>query len=189
MILNFVGKHLKFMGILYPSNDAVHYAKIFHYIQCGFVYISLGIFTIPTFCYCVFEADSFYELVNSFFFSWCGTLGISFQSVLLYGKSKVNQLFVDITEKFNQRRKFSLLPFWFAFINIQFIFKGAKCPELQAIYDKAELSMEFQTKIIYMLMLRMSVPIIVTQFILWSFFQYFRSDFSKDSFILIYPWA
>lgn len=66
---------------------------------------------------------------------------------------------------------------------------GANCSKLQTVYDEAELAMEWQTKIIYKLMLRISVPIIVVQFIFWSFFQYFRSDFSNDSFILIYPWA
>lgn len=67
-------------------------------------------------------------------------------------------------------------------------FTGAKCPQLQAIYADAESTMESRTKTIYMLMLRLSVPIIVIQFIFWSFFQYFRTDFSNDSFVLIYPW-
>lgn len=120
MIIKFVSRHLQFMGILYPSSDVLQYAKISVYIKIGLVYISLAIFTIPTLCYCIFEADSFYELVNSFFFTWCGTLGISFQSVLLYGKSQVNQLVDEITEIFKQRRKLSFLRL--VFIIVQFTY-------------------------------------------------------------------
>lgn len=192
MVLQFVGKHLNFIGVLDRSSRATQRTVNLLHAKSCLVFISLAIFTVPTFFYCSLEADKFSDFVNSFFFTLCGTLGVSFQSVLLYGKSHVNKLIVDITEIFNQRRKFLLCKYE-SFpqirINILEILLGSKCLHLKTIYEKAESTMEFFTKIIYMLMLRVSVPVIVTQFIFWSFFKYFRSGFSNDSFILIYPWA
>lgn len=104
MILKFVCGHLQFMGILDPSNGAPQDTMRFLLIHNCFIYISLGIFTIPTFCYCILLANTFPEFVNSVFFTLCGTLGISFQSVLLYGKSHIKQLVTDIGEIFNHRR-------------------------------------------------------------------------------------
>lgn len=111
MVLNFVNNHLYLLGIVNWSNDATQrIVKILHNHSC-FVFVSLGIFTVPTFCYCCLEANKFSEYVNSAFFTMCGMLGISFQSVLLYGKSQVNQLIVEITEIFNRRRKFVTITF------------------------------------------------------------------------------
>lgn len=115
MVLEFVRKHLEFMGILFPPG--LQHAMRFLYIHNGFVFISLAIFTIPTFCYCIFETNTFSQLVNSFFFTLCGTLGISFQTVLLYGKSSVNQLIIDISEIFHRRCTLSLFNHKFVFIN------------------------------------------------------------------------
>lgn len=66
---------------------------------------------------------------------------------------------------------------------------GLKSPQLKMIYDKTESAMEMLGKIIYLLMQSVSMPIILAQFLFWSFFKYFRSGFSNDSFILSYPWA
>lgn len=65
---------------------------------------------------------------------------------------------------------------------------GEKSPTLTKVYDEAKEVIESRTKIIHTIMLRASVPVIVLQFILWSFIQYFTSDFSNDSFRLIYPY-
>lgn len=108
MVLKFVSNHLYFLGIVHWSNDANQRIVKFLHTHSSFVFISLAIFTVPTFCYCCLEANKFSEYVNSFFFTMCGMLGISLQSVMLYGKSQINQLIVDIAKIFNQRRKFSM---------------------------------------------------------------------------------
>lgn len=66
---------------------------------------------------------------------------------------------------------------------------GKKNSTLTKVYDEAKEVLESRTKLIHTIMLRASVPVIVLQFILWSFVQYIRSDFSNDSFRLIYPYA
>ncbi|XP_055309036.1 uncharacterized protein LOC129572943 [Sitodiplosis mosellana] len=133
------------------------------------LFVSLGIFTIPTFCFFLFEAVTFADYVNSFFFTSCGLLGISFNATLLWEKSNVNQLIVDLEDTFKQRRQ--------------------QNPTLAKVYDDAKQVLESRTKLIHTIMLRASVPVIVLQFILWSFIQYIRSDYSNDSFHLIYPYV
>lgn len=70
-----------------------------------------------------------------------------------------------------------------------FFFAGAKSLSLHLIYYHKNKMIESMTKIIHTIMLRVSVPIIVLQFIIWSFVQYIRSDLANNSFHLIYPWT
>lgn len=104
MFLKFVKKHLRLLGLLnYDEEDEF---GSFAYIFIGFVFISLGIFTIPTFCYFLLEATTFSDYVNSFFFTICGILGFSFQINLLLEKSKLNHLIIKLEEMAGERRNF-----------------------------------------------------------------------------------
>lgn len=103
MILEFVRNHLRLLGLLHLPNDEDKRVK-FAYIWNYLVFISLGIFTIPTFCYFLFEATTFSDYVNSFFFTTCGILGFSFKANLLHEKSKLNQLIIRFDEICNERR-------------------------------------------------------------------------------------
>lgn len=79
---------------------------------------------------------------------------------------------------------------WNTFSTLQIGFVlGQKNPISMGIYNDAKGVLESRTKLIHTIMLRVAVPVIVLQFILWSFIQYIRSDFSNDSFHLIYPYA
>lgn len=105
MILEFVRNHLRLLGLLHLPNDEDKRVK-FAYIWNYLVFISLGIFTIPTFCYFLFEATTFSDYVNSFFFTTCGILGFSFKANLLHEKSKLNQLIIRFDEICNERRNY-----------------------------------------------------------------------------------
>lgn len=102
MILKFVKIHLKFLGLLNPQD----------YFRNCLVFISLSIFTVPTFCFFLYEAVTFADYVNSFFFTSCGLLGISFNAVLLWEKVNVNQLIIDLDNIFQKRRTFLLYIFY-----------------------------------------------------------------------------
>lgn len=105
MILKFVKIHLTFLGLLNPEQPVAK-SLILNYIRNCLVFISLSIFTIPTFCFFLYEAVTFADYVNSFFFTSCGLLGISFNAVLLWEKDNVNQLIADLDNIFEKRRTF-----------------------------------------------------------------------------------
>lgn len=96
MILKFVKQHLKLLGILYPQDNPSSRNVVLSYLRNCFVFISLGFFTIPTFGSFLFEAITFADYVNSFFFTLCGVLGISFNALLIWKKTNVNQLIADL---------------------------------------------------------------------------------------------
>lgn len=190
MILKFVRNHLRLLGLFHLPNDDNKHVK-FAYIRNYLVFVSLGFFTIPTFCYFLFEATTFSEYVNSFFFTLCGLLGISFKANLLLAKPGINQLIIKFDEICSTRRNFSIFVLWkLYFLHFSSTyFAGGRNSALKSIYDEADGMIESRTKVIHTIMLKASVPIIVLQFIFWSFFQYIRTDFSDKSFRLIYPWA
>lgn len=105
MILEFVKNHLYFLGLLHLPTNGTDQVLSTHIRSC-LVFISLGIFIVPTFCYFLFEAATFAEYVNSFFFTMCGLLGASFNAVLLWEKSNITQLIAKLEEIFNKRRNF-----------------------------------------------------------------------------------
>lgn len=104
MILEFVRNHLILLGILEPHNGYDHNGNSwFIYFRNGFVFISLAVFTIPTFCYFLFEAATFNDSVNSFFFTSCGILGMSFYAVLLRESDQIHYIIVKLEETFELR--------------------------------------------------------------------------------------
>lgn len=107
MILEFVKSHLEFLGLLHRQTSNSKNA-LSTYLRNSLVFISLGIFTVPTFCFFLFEAVTFADYVNSFFFTSCGLLGISFNATLLWEKKNVEQLIVDLEQTFKERRNFVL---------------------------------------------------------------------------------
>lgn len=102
MILHFVTVHLKLLGII--QSHGKQWSSI--YIRILFVFASLGIFTMPTLCFLLCEAITFDDYVNSFFFTSCGMLGISFYAVLLWEKANINKLIVDLEYTVQKRSKF-----------------------------------------------------------------------------------
>lgn len=102
MVLKFVKSHLQFLGLLYPKANTTC-------MRNCLVFLSLAIFTIPTFGFFLLEAVSFAEYVNSFFFTSCGLLGISFNAVLLWEKSNLNELILELDGTFKKRRNLSLI--------------------------------------------------------------------------------
>lgn len=107
MILEFVKPHLEFLGLLHQRTSTSKCA-FRSYLRSSLVFVALGIFTVPTFCFLLFEAVTFADYVNSFFFTTCGLLGISFNAVFLWEKSNVNRLIGDLEDTFKQRRNFCL---------------------------------------------------------------------------------
>lgn len=101
MILRFVKIHLKLLGIL-QSHDKRWSTSV---LRIGLVFASLGIFTIPTFCFFLCEAVTFDDYVNSFFFTSCGILGISFYTLLLWEKTNINHLIANLEETIQKRSK------------------------------------------------------------------------------------
>lgn len=66
---------------------------------------------------------------------------------------------------------------------------GKRTPLEKTVYDDIDNAIETRTKFLHTIMLKISVPVIVSQYIMWSFVEYFWSGFSNNSFRLIYPWA
>lgn len=104
MILIFVKDHLRFLGLNVSKNLKDKSALLWSCLM----FVSLGIFTIPTFCFFLFEASTFPDYVNSFFFTICGLLGFSFKINLLLEKTNLNQLIIKLEETFKKRRNLNL---------------------------------------------------------------------------------
>lgn len=122
MIFAFVKFHLKFLGLLdQPKSNLRH--EILVYVRNCLVFISLGFFTVPTFCFLLIEAVTFADYVNSFFFTSCGLLGVAFNAILLWEKTNISQLIADLEDTFTKRRNNSFVPFNYSFEILFQIFK------------------------------------------------------------------
>lgn len=118
MILIFVKRHLRFLGLNDSKNNADKSKSAF--LWSCLTFVSLGIFTIPTFCFFLFEASTFSDYVNSFFFTICGLLGFSFKISLLLEQTNLNRLIIKLEQTFVQRRNLNVI------FTIDYIFTSLK---------------------------------------------------------------
>lgn len=162
------------------------YQNIIWNVQNYFFFILMIPYLLSIFWYFVFDAKTFSEYSESFFYWFSSFIGCLMYRDLISDRIELVNILYDIESIIQKRKPLSFICIHFFFIDIKFLFFVFLLGKGISIYNSTIENIEKWTRICEM------VPFImfafhVTPNLIPSYYKYYFTDSADESFLLMVP--